>query len=67
VDDQLSDAKGVVIVAKGFARRLELGEGEDLVGAHEKLKEQGVLKGQSREIDRSLINPILAEVKKKVT
>jgi hypothetical protein len=40
MNDELGNAKGVVVVAKGFARGLELGEGEDLMRAHKQLKKE---------------------------
>jgi hypothetical protein len=40
MNDELGNAKGVVVVAKGFARGLELREGEDLMRAHKQLKKE---------------------------
>jgi hypothetical protein len=49
MNDELGNAKCVVVVAKGFAGGLELGEGEDLVRAHKQLEKKS-LKGLSHEI-----------------
>jgi hypothetical protein len=49
MNDELGNAKGVVVVAKGFARGLELGEGEDFVGAHKQLEKKELKRSVSRD------------------